>query len=159
MTTLPLTLIEDHVSPPEDYANPSQDHVIPARDLVISPLDHISNSEDHVSPSRDHVISEDTKDDSKSQEQSPPINHGNQEDSITIHELSVSPDHGPSPRQLDDTTGQLDDNIGPSPQQLDDNASPSRQADEDKSTDLDQQNGMNRSHDSSSDTVDMSTAI
>jgi len=145
--TLPLnhvTLSEDYVSPPKDYAESSQDPV----------QDHASSSQEHLSPPQDH---EDTKNgDNKSREQSPPSNHGDQEDSITIHELSVSPDRGPSPRQLDDSTGQLDDGIGPSPQPLDD-VSPSPQP-EDKT---DQPSIDVNSHDTSSDTVDvnMSTSI
>jgi len=149
--TLPpdhVTLTEDNVSPPEDYAKPSQDHVSTSQD-------HIS-SQKYLSPPQDHVSSEDTKDsDGKSQEQSPP---SDQEDSNTIHELSVSPDRGPSPRQLDNSTGQLDDGIGPSPQQLDDVSPSPPPHDEDKTN---TSNDIISSHDTSSDTVDanMSTSI
>ncbi|XP_065885600.1 protein furry homolog isoform X2 [Dysidea avara] len=157
--TLPLdhvTFTEDHVSPPEDYANPSQD---PVQDHVSTTEDHVNSSQEHASPPRDHVNSEDTKDSDSKSQQSPPSNHGDQEDSTTIHELSVSPDRGPSPRQLDDTTGQLDDGIGPPPRQIDDSPSP-QQPDEDNTTDQ-PSNNMNSSHDTSSDTVDanMSTSI
>ena len=152
--TLPLdrVILTEDVSPPEDFANRLQDHVSTSQD-------HMSSSQKHVSPLQDHVSSEDIKDsDIKSREQSPPSNHGDQEDSTTIHELSVSTERGPSPRQLDNSTGQLDDGIGPSPQQLDDISPSPPPHDEDKSN---TSNDMSSSHDTSSDTVDanMSTSI